>query len=492
MAYLDYPTQFVDSADGHDVYLNGADLNLLRRNCIKLDGLSYRRQNVFDSLAGPDTASIDLHTRGKYYVYRGAFQFGTGMTTLTLQGYAANNGSNTIDVYLYQADKIHEDGSHPSDATHFTISIGTNWSGSFALGALGLTNGDLYYVDVQWDPSDYFDTMSLIDAYVSPVPSVGTWPGVPAFTTKYPAAKLNQILQAQQWIFDRINALPINPLMAQLYRQATHKHPGINLWSGSVRKHYAADALRLEFTVTCFCPEEKVQLYLNGALAWESAQFDENKTVDVAALIDLSAYSTSSVIKAVLYADVDEGHTYGPHEVTLNSRYTIRIMRTEALTAYPFATPPIEFPRNATLDQVTLTARLNALCTMLQNTYNRINGDPFTWNRIRLFTRPYAQDATQASRVKKRYRPRYERRGARLLVRGKALQISYGALTLETSDEDGDDHEFKYNIARTQTIVDGDKVGWQTVYLDTVPALYNDETYYITGEDPQYVAAFLE
>lgn len=495
MAYLDFPTRFVDSDDDHEVFVNGADLNLLRSNAINLDGLTYRQHPFFTSQAGPDTGSVNHHSQGNTYIFRGAFQFATGMTTLTVQGYAAGYGSNPEDVqiYLYKADNQDEDGSHPSSATKVTVPVTNNWTGTVSLAPLNLVNGELYYVDVRWDPSNYFDTMDVYECYVGPVPSVGTWGGVPTFDgINFPASKFNQLVAAEQWLFNRINIMPLYPLMAQMYRQATHKQDGINIVSGGVHKHYAEDTLRLELTVTCFCPKEKVQLFLNGSVVWESSYLADGKTADIVAVVPLTSYPVGQPIKAVLYAKVDQGRDYPDDEKTLNSRYTIRIFRTEAASSYPAATPPAAFPRNLEIAASDLTARLNAIATMLQNTYNRIAADTFTWNRIRVMTRPMAQDAKQFTRIKKRYVPRFERRGARLFVRGKGIKLGYGANTLENPDEDGDDKEFKYTLAHMVDVTDGDKVQWKTVYLDTAPALYKDETYYALGEITQYVAEYLE
>jgi hypothetical protein len=101
----------------------------------------------------------------------------------------------------------------------------------------------------------------------------------------------------------------------------------------------------------------------------------------------------------------------------------------------------------------------------------------------------FGEDDHQWQKFSRTYPQTFIRRGDRLLVTGKNVILGFGAQTFEQDDDGATDYA-KFKYASEQTLIGGDKVETQRVYLDSIAGLFPGTTYHLIG-DVQYSAEFL-
>jgi hypothetical protein len=469
MPVLSLPAFFVDDVN---TPISAADLNMHRDAAIQLDGLSQRVVGCFDG-AAPSAAS---HAAGDYRVWWGALRFQTGMTTLTLLGTSANFGSATLKAYL--------DGSGTASAT---ITPSASWSQNITLS--GRADGDIIPIEVRTSGNATKTSKHLVtDVYGTPIVVASSWPGVPSFAGTYNAARLNQLTNACQNLWDRITAVPQTPTVALLYADATHKIGTITLYHGAVGRYQSNDILRVWGYVICNNTAETYTIYVNGVAAYTSATLTVGNTYQIYVAIALT-HTLGTRVEVQIDATVSDASNQNPYQ-TQNSHYSFLVLASAADGfGYSAQTPSAAFVGNTSISDTTLNSRLNTIASMLSAVDARLSARPELWNRARASRRLYAQDAHEQAKLKRRYPLYAVRRGDRLVVRGKGVVLGYGATTVPTKDELLD--YYNYTFASEQTVVPDDALSTQTIYLDQFAGLFPGTPYALFGTDLVYASEYL-
>lgn len=463
MPVLTLPGPFVDDVD---VPLSAADLNQIREACIILDGLTFRRLMATSS-SGAQTHgdAADWHSRGDFrHSWWGGF-YRTGVTTLSIEGVCAT----ALDFFVNGV----YDSSQVAAPAGFTKNI--------TLAAMD--DGDEVLLEVRTNGNSttfagYSTLYRIDDVYLSPVVVTSAWGGVPTFTTTYNAARLNQLLDAAQYIWDCVTAVPNIPLLGGFMVRSTHRMETLRLFAGSVARYASNEILRVVGVLNCRVNQEHYEIEYGGT-TYTSATYTAGDNITFSHPLAMS--HTLGTRIPIYIKSVNEDTTYNPFP-TVYSSYTFIAIRSEADSAgYATQTPPTAFAADTSLVDATLTSRLNSLATMLSTAKARLDARPELWNRLRLMRRVYAKDDVQIERNRRMYAAAFVRAGDRLLVRGKGVKVAYGAITFDPPEKEGEPINYqKFNWAVEQGVgAQEDKIETSTIYLDNLAGLEYGMRYFV-------------
>jgi hypothetical protein len=473
MPSLDLPTTFVNNVN---MPLSATALNMLRDAAIALDGWSYRRLAAFDG----NSNGFVSHAAGDFRVWWGALRWQTGMTTLWLDGFASGYGSATLKVYL--------DGSGTAAAT---ITLGTSWSTSIDISS-GYDDGDIILIEVRTNGNVTKASRYLVqEVFSEPIVVSAVWGGVPTFAGTYDSTRLNQLINACQYLYDRIAAVPIPPTMGHFWVSGTHKVETATLYAGSVQRSQSQDVLRILGTSNIFNDAEHLEVLIDGVLAYTGSTWGlgSNNAIDI-------SYTLANSVSDRVYVQIDEVVTnaatnaalFANHEMELNSRFTFHTIRAEAATHYPAASPPTAFAADTSITAATLNSRLNAISTMLSNVKSRLDTATWLWDRASAVRRRFAIDDHQNSKLALVFTPSLQRFGDRLIVRGKDVSIGWGGRVIEPQDDAWRD--YTYHPAQSKSVISGEKADTAEVFLDELEGLYPGQYYQVLG-DVYYCSEYL-
>jgi hypothetical protein len=358
--------------------------------------------------------------------------------------------------------------------------ISAGFAKNITLGAF--TDGDVLLLEIKTN-GNVSQTAKIIiyDVYVGPIVVSSSYAGTPSFSGTYSATLLNQLRTDAQNLYDRINAVPIPPLVANTMTQATHKVETLEMFAGSVGRYETSEILRVVGQIYCQNTAEHVEIFYAGGLVYTSPTY----TVGQSATFSFPYAMTHTLgtrAEVIINAVVTSTPALNPPQNA--SIYSFLAMRSEALTAgYPVATPPTAFTAEESISAATLNSRLNAIATMLSTVKTRLDTRTDLWNRARACRRVPAIDDTQVTRNMKRHSCLFQRQGDVLVVRGKGVKIGYGAITVTPPGENEAINYSKYTFANEQSVGSGDsdKITTETVYLDSLPGLYPGMLYYVYG-----------
>ena len=479
MAVINYtdPPVFSDSASGKPRSFGAPEYMIMRENAIILDQLSYRgRRAWLNQVYRLDAFQSDPSPLGG-----AAFQYRTGLTTLTLQ-LSSDTAGDTYKVYLAGVLR---------NSTTTVVGVSTI---AITISGLGFTDYDIIDVIVNVArPIGGPRTYDWLDAYVSPASGItnaaGSWPGVPTFGTLN-ASNLNQLATCERWVFERLNNTVQPAFMQQRYRYAqSNINTGdiegrMMIWSGSVSNANGCDRLRIIMAhETLTTPAEKIQVFINGSLVATSATFAAYTSGNFNFSIDISAYTAS----ARLDVRIDHVVTTEATGDQLATRWLLTYIDTYR-ASYTFASPPAVMAPRDSLTFATLKTRLNALSTIILNSYNRIAGATDVFDRIRLFRQRPVQDAGANAYFQHIYIGAGTRVADALWVKGKGLKIAFGTIKRVPTKEDPFAYEFQYNEALTQ----GDAIEQRLTYFDAFSGMYSYSRYQVLGEQLNYLAEQLQ
>lgn len=470
MIALDLPQLFIDDIE---LILSGADLSLLRQMTILLDRLSYRQELAFDG-----DRNTSSHTAGDYRVWWGSLMYRDGMDDLVVKTYSASYGSANLKTYINGVEKATVAASSASTAT---IDISSGYTDGQILEIAVYTSGNATKTSTHW----------VTDIYATPVVVSSSWPTLLTFNGIYNSGRLNLLRDALQYLFDRVNAVPLGAQIGYVHSPSSHKVQSAILYNGSVARNVAGEVLKIVGSNTIFNTAEHYTVEINGATVYTSPTYTLGTTNNLTpAGIDLSAYTLGARQRMAIIAHITNASNQPAQGGGTNSRYSFSVIRSQAdASGYAVATPPTDFAAAAAITDPTLDGRLNALVTMLNNIKARLDARPELWNRVRAVRRRPAHDDHENTKLARQYPHVITRRGDRLVIRGKGVSIGWGGITLKTKEGalDYDD----YTFAHEQQAVSGEKYETQTIYLDSLPALYPGTPYYLFGGDIVYCSEYL-
>lgn len=479
MPVLDLPDSFVDSWPGTGLYpakpvfLSGFELNQIRDAVEMLDQLSYRARPAWDSLGSPDTAAIDDYATGGHHAadYRlswGSVMVLAGMTTITATGTSANANAGTSIVLLINGTQV------------TTTSATSTWTLTWTI--TGVSVGDVVGFEIRTSGNTVKNSQHVVyEVYGSPVSNAGgtTWPGSLTLTSGlYPAAALNQLLQMCQYLFDRINSIPmVLPGNRFMYRQGTHRLPDYPLYTGTVLRTMTTEILRLVAIARVLGNVQTgLRLTYNGSVVSNPTNWVAGQTYTLSVPVTLThTIGTRALIQ------IDEDVTTGNQPANVNTRWDILVVGSEPPSSGPpVATIPSPFPVNGLIAPATLTSRLQGLSDTLTAIKARLDARPEAWNRVMAFRRRFAQTDGENTKLAPVYVPRQVRTGEKLIVRGKNVKINWGGIALPTKD-DKIDYD-GYTFTHSEQLVDGDKVDTKIVNFDQFAGLFRGTLYTLTGD----------
>lgn len=460
--------------------ISAADLTAMRDNVALIDQLTYRITPSFDSSAGIDTGTPGYgKTDGDHYgntwrVWRGAFRFRSGMTDLTVTGYAQRSTKPSSNETL----KIYVNNSGTASAT-ITPAAAT-FTTTIALS--GYTNGQVVPVEIKLEGTIHSadSKMVIYSVYGTPITyTVTSYPGVPSFSGTYSAALLNQLVSATAWLYNRIAAVPIVPGLAQNYALGPYFVSTWPLYYGAVQRSYTSDVLYIRMTVVNpKSPGLRYLVYLNNVLVSTGPTWGVG-THEVFLTLSLSSVSVGSRAEVIIYADL----TTQSAEPLLNTRWSILAVRAQADIigglSYPYAVLNAVPVGDASITATTLNSFLNNLATTLTAAKARIDAAPHVFSRGYAMRYYYAPRAGQIDNgaISHRARPRFIRLADRLFAAGRDVKLMYGPVSVpvDVAYFKYDDHTF----AHTETIIDADKDETTIVYLDSLAGLFPGSAYQI-------------
>jgi hypothetical protein len=480
MPSLDLPTTFVNNVN---TALSAEATNQLITAAEQLDGWSYRMMAATASSATNESVTYNLHSAGDVRLWWGDLRYRAGMEDLVVSGYAANTTpSSSIKVYL--------NGSPTAAAT---ITPASSWSATIDI-STGYTDGQIIAIEIRTFGNASKTSEYLVrDVYGTPITVASSWPSMPTFAGTYDSARLNALINACSYLYERINAVPIIPTMGHLWSYGTHKAETRVQWAGSVARVYSEDILRIWGAADIHNIAEHFEVLVNGVVAYTSPTYGwiaygQPLPVPILLGIDISGIAVGSRADVVIRSVVTTGGNL-PHVQTLNSRYSFFAIRSQAdVAGYPVYSPPALLAQGS-ISATTLNTRLNALSAMLSDIKSRLDSNSFSWDRARASRRRHAADDVQNSKVAQIYTPIFVRHGDTLIVSGKNVNIGWGARMIDLQEDAWRLYTYKYD--KTQSLITGDAIDTQIVPLDSFVGLYPGQVYAIIGEQVNYTAEYL-
>lgn len=313
------------------------------------------------------------------------------------------------------------------------------------------------------------------DIYAEPVTYGVSYPGVPSFSGTYSATKLNQLVDAAAWCYNRMALVPFVPGLAQVYVwRPLQVVEFIEIYRGAILRSFTADALRVQGGIyNVDVVSYKLHVYIGGSLAYSSAATGPGY-LDVDLTISLSGVTVGTRAEVVLKLEcITPGLTA--------IRYSILSVRSEG--AYPYASALSTVTGYGDISATSLNTILNAYAAAITTVKSRIDSTTWIFERARAMRKwyePVVSSRRTDAALAHRYVPRFHQRlGDIALVRGKGLKIGWGPVTHPGGEADlGYD---KWETTHTETATEADTTATQTVYLDGMKGLYPGSAYFVLG-----------
>lgn len=471
-----------DFTDGVEQILSAGDLGIFRKNVALIDALSYRQTYGFDSSSGGGTPTPGFYPAApNFRIWKGYFRFRTGMTTLTVKGRTTFPGTVELKVYL--------NGGGGSVAT--ISSPQTSFTEDITISGLGYADQQIVPIEILATGTGSTKTATCVitDIYASPYVSAGgSYGGVPTFTSStINQTKLTQLGDAIEWCYDRMAEVPILPQRGTIRQLGPFRNGSEPIWIGSVVRNYSEDILRIFGEVTNpYTPSWNYTVYINQVLAYTSSTFGAG-TTSIYLPLDFSSVTVGSAAEVSIYHVVtDQGLSANWKQ----PRFTLYYAATNPSgNMYPTAALPTAFEQGS-LSDTELVSRLNDLCTIVTATKARIDAAPHVWERVRAVRTWYGWDEDTRGVLPQRAPLHFNRRGSRLVVRGKDVKIGWGAPSTPVHQDGFIDYD-NYEFPHTEQVIDADKIDTKEVYLDSYPGLYLARQYYLIG-DVYYAEEYLD
>lgn len=475
------PPTFVDNVD---MVLGEAAMDTLTDNTMLLDELSFRGPDVTNSSAGKDTSTPGYYVgTGGEVIYRGSFQKQTGMTTLTIEGWAQKGASESFQLLLNGA--LMQTLAVPNGTT-FTLSCSLS----------GLSVGDVGEVVVQISGSGYggsgVSTKYMIyNDYVSPVTVGAVWTAPSTFAGTYNATLSNGLSNAQIYLAQALNAIPRVAFPAQYYVHGSSVTGDVYpLWYGAVERANGNNTLNIRIMPMIMANQaEYYRVKVNGSIVYTGATMSAGQTRDDYLSIDLSSFSAGTRLEAIIETVVTTGPAAGPSG-DRNSRYHLWAVRMSN-SAPGVASAPADFTAGELISATTVNTRLNAMVSTLTAIKARLDANPRIFGRVPLMRRMYGRSDGQYAVFgpANTYAQRFTRVGARLVVRGKGVKVAWGAMS--TKSDKTTTNVYMVDFAHSLNLTDGDQYQTKTIWLDALTGLRRGQAYSIIGTDVVYAAEYL-
>ena len=189
-------------------------------------------------------------------------------------------------------------------------------------------------------------------------------------------ARLNQIINASAYLYDRINAIPSPPTITQLYVHGSSVTGDVYpLWYGTVERSNGNNTLRAYIRMANFGNvSESYRIIVNGTTVYTSPTIGVGQTVETTHAIDLSSQPAG----VRLPVRIEHVVTTGPvlrASGDRNSRFHISGIKMYQ-TAPGVGSAPDNFNSGALMASAAVDTRLNAIVALLSAAKARIDTHP--------------------------------------------------------------------------------------------------------------------
>ncbi len=489
------------------VELSGADLNVLRRNAIFLDGLVQQPIPAFTQ--GIAAEGSDFMGRNKITLimpraWWGAFQYRAGVqyATYIVTGTPVTNERIRIYHKLVETEVTDEnapgtlvyDQPWPSTPTAIFVDIS------------GAGYGDNQVVEVViqvYFPGPTYPklgTYPVYDAFLenmSDATVLAAYPGLPSFSagSTVNQTRLNQLAATQDWVMNRLAILPRTPFINGMFVNGTHKTTPSNIqtiYVGALRKGNGQDTFKVTIDYYAHNNEEVLKIYISGVLFYTSPTLTLgmigtlNVSFDISGLTDGNEYPIRiDHVVTPGQGGLDLG-IYG--DARVNSRFTIKHM--QATHSRSYYTPTSEFEVLQSMTYATLKSKLNNIVSGTTNAVNAINTGSL-FNRAVMFRKKVGVDTHQNTVLNEESLPMQIRIGERYVVAGRDVKIAWGGYSLTKSLVAEPTLNDVYEFANVETLIGTDKVEVKEGFFEDFEGLFVGTTYYILGRDVSFFAEYL-
>jgi hypothetical protein len=460
-----------------DVESSVATLNRLRLNASVLNQISWRHVLPHSSAI----ARVENTRTNPIELGRWSFMYRNGMTTAT---YVLQNTKVASERV-----RIVHNGTQVADVAMTggiqTITVTLSGLSDQQIVEVRITIIDLTMPSDLEDP-DAWGRYDVLNAYAGPLSAcmVDTYGGVPTFTTGPAPALLQQLADAQHWIWRRLAFVPMPHWIGTVLGAGTWwSGTTTPMWIGSVTRSTDHREFRLPWRAERgTATSERFRLRLNGVQVTEATIAAGATSGTLVA--DLSSYASGTTLLAELQQVILTGDEF-PNGGATSTRWDLLDMRLAAPSP-SLASLPTALTTLQSMTWTQLRDWLNAVATATQATYTRIQDNPVLFDRAPMFRRAYGFDDFQREYFSSRYISYQRRGGLVLVVRGKNLTLAWGPTTIERP-EDG---EPIVENAYTEQLVSGDSVQTKVIYLSTYGAIPPGAYYTIRGSELTYAAEF--
>jgi hypothetical protein len=484
-SYIDAPLFFDDTE------LSASLLNIIRNNSEAIKNSVLIPQPIFD-------INRVLQTQNNHLIWRGGFQYRTGLTTATFVIYSKQvSGQGEHDIVI-TFDGVEVDRY---DARIGGTGVGGFSGRNLAINSRGYTDFQIITVQVHVIPvagggdDDATKGVQYVhDAYVHPLSniSIGSWPGLPTFGT-IDATKLNQVANASDYLANRLSVVPMPLSMGYVQWMGTNnpKYPNFRYFMARATNGNS----RIKTNVWYQCRQTQAYIRMNvGGVVFTKGpytlgqnvliQFDEDLiAAGLSWNVDYFSYLQElTTIEAPSDLDNNGGRTAsridnGPIYMGANS-YSVTTVRPENLM-------------RESLTYGTVQTRLNNIKDDLATSYATINANPRVFDRATMARSRYGINAEQNEYWATTFVPSIYRQGDLLWVKGQGLKIAYGSVTIKHKTDEKPNGIREYEFQFEEELLDGDKITQSYFYLDQFEGLYPGMRYYIIGKDIIYAAEHL-
>lgn len=446
--------------------LAAADMNALTQNARLIDGLSYRGRRAQTNAV---LRYIYEYDQSPTIVWRGTFQWRSNAANMriTAECPQPGGGTHTLEVYLNGVLRLST--AFIAARTTYIVAVNT-W---------GYADLDLVDVEIRdnWTTADAQPV--VIDCFITDMASaIGAYGGIPTFggITK---ANLDQLMAAQQWVYDRLNITDqmafVGPMLMVGNGYSTSYEA--LLFDGGIEYTNGASRLAISYNYfIAYSQSETIRVRLDATQV-ASATYTLGQGGEGAFDIDISAYSVDTAIRITIVQTVNTLSTGR----LIGSLFAIKDIYTRR-NSYPVPTLPALYSPRQSLTFSTLQTALNQIAAATDAAASRIVAGIGAFQRQRVFRWMPGADDGQNVYYQRTLIARGRRAGDALWVRGKGVSIEYGPIT-STYNPDKVEWESQYN----ESLIDGENVQTKLVYFDQFPGLDVGMEYFVIGETLRYV-----
>jgi hypothetical protein len=423
-------------------------------------------------------------------LWRGGFQYRTGMTTATFKIYCDpelnnltssnklviqfNNAANNVSTSFVTV--VNTDATALSGIETFNITINNK----------GYSDYDIVTVKIYISVVNVYPDEEIIgsfyvqDAYVTPMNtiSIGTNPTLDSFG-QLTETRLNNLVNKGNWLMNRMAIVPMPLHHSLVYHQVVAFGPW-EQWFYYAKVNFGSNGTHVR--IYCWW-WNWVPDYITITMNSQTLQYGPFSGGEVwpgsPGYIDIPRASFSASLNTdyvIRFAQKVTG-TYGP-ALYRNDRVVI-----PSIEIINSSEPTVtDLEHSTILESIQfddLQDRLNTFVTQLNTTESLISSRSTIWNRAQMFRARMVFEEGQIEYWDEEMPHHHRRQGDILWVKGRNVSINYGPVSMKPLKWDEEDIERDFLYSEKITGADYEVV---KVELDKFPALTPGTGYFLFGD----------